>query len=145
MYIKPSTNEIFENHAEIRAAHKNVSFPHDISDGLLLEFGIFAVAAGTVPAYDPKTHTIEKTTPAFNSGTNQWEQQYLVRTYTQEETSEIAANIRGQRDELLSRTDWRFRSDLTPSQAWKDYCQALRNLPQQPGFPHDVTWPTKPE
>jgi hypothetical protein len=30
-------------------------------------------------------------------------------------------------------------------QAWADYRQALLDVPQQAGFPHDVTWPTKPE
>jgi len=42
-------------------------------------------------------------------------------------------------------TDWRFRSDMTPSQDWKDYCQALRDVPAQVGFPHNITWPTQPE
>ena len=30
-------------------------------------------------------------------------------------------------------------------QAWADYRQALLDIPQQDGFPHDVVWPTKPE
>ena len=29
-------------------------------------------------------------------------------------------------------------------QAWKDYRQALLNVPSQAGFPHDITWPEKP-
>jgi hypothetical protein len=29
-------------------------------------------------------------------------------------------------------------------QAWADYRQALLDVPQQAGFPHNVTWPTKP-
>ena len=37
-------------------------------------------------------------------------------------------NLREKRNQLLAATDWRFRSDLTPSQTWKDYCQALRDL-----------------
>jgi len=57
----------------------------------------------------------------------------------------LAAEIRQKRDALLSVTDWRFRSDLNPSQAWKDYCQALRDVPQQADFPTNVTWPTQPE
>ena len=27
---------------------------------------------------------------------------------------------------------------------WLDYRTALLNVPQQPGFPQNVTWPTKP-
>ena len=30
-------------------------------------------------------------------------------------------------------------------QAWADYRQALLDVPQQEGFPHNVAWPTKPE
>lgn len=29
-------------------------------------------------------------------------------------------------------------------QTWADYRQALLDVPQQPGFPHDVAWPVKP-
>lgn len=58
--------------------------------------------------------------------------------------SPTPADLRGRRDALLSATDWRFRSDMSPSQAWVDYCQALRDVPQQAGFPTSVTWPTEP-
>lgn len=38
-------------------------------------------------------------------------------------------------------------ADLTAEQqqAWADYRQALLDITDQAGFPHDVTWPTKPE
>lgn len=58
---------------------------------------------------------------------------------------DIGLSVRRRRDSLLSETDWRFRSDLSPSQAWIDYCQALRDIPQQDGFPFDIQWPTKPD
>jgi hypothetical protein len=38
--------------------------------------------------------------------------------------------LRSHRDELLSKSDWRFMSDQTPSQEWIDYRQFLRDLPQ---------------
>ena len=59
--------------------------------------------------------------------------------------------IRDIRNIQLAQTDWRFRSDLTPSQAWIDYCQALRDLPatatpalDENGNLTGVTWPTPP-
>jgi hypothetical protein len=59
--------------------------------------------------------------------------------------------LRVERDRLIALTDWRFRSDLTPSQAWIDYCQALRDLPatatpalDENGNLTGVTWPTPP-
>ena len=59
--------------------------------------------------------------------------------------------LRIERDRLIAFTDWRFRSDLSPSQAWIDYSQALRDLPatatpslDENGNLTGVTWPTPP-
>jgi hypothetical protein len=80
---------------------------------------------------------------------NKWHTKYVVQTLDDEGKAakdvEVAGSVRSDRNRRLSDTDWRFRSDMTPSQAWKDYCQALRDVPAQAGFPHNVTWPTKPE
>jgi len=73
---------------------------------------------------------------------------------TQEELdAEAAAAIRRERDRRLTTSvdpiagnalRW---ADLTldQQQAWAAYRQALLDIPQQPGFPRDVVWPTKPE
>ena len=65
--------------------------------------------------------------------------------YKASKDAEQAKSVRQTRDTKLSETDWRFRSDMTPSQAWKDYCQALRDVPTQSGFPWTIVWPTQPE
>jgi hypothetical protein len=64
--------------------------------------------------------------------------------YKATKDAEQAKSVRQTRDDKLSETDWRFRSDMTPSQAWKDYCQALRDVPTQAGFPWTITWPDAP-
>jgi hypothetical protein len=64
--------------------------------------------------------------------------------YKAAKDAEQAKSVRASRDTKLSETDWRFRSDMTPSQAWKDYCQALRDVPTQAGFPWTITWPDAP-
>ena len=64
--------------------------------------------------------------------------------YKATKDAEQAKSVRQTRDDKLSATDWRFRSDMTPSQAWKDYCQALRDVPTQAGFPWTITWPDAP-
>lgn len=57
----------------------------------------------------------------------------------------MAADIRSQRNALLSSCDWTQVSDAPANQpAWAAYRQALRDIPSQPGFPWDVQWPTKP-
>ena len=76
---------------------------------------------------------------------------------TAEEIAEIEANkpteaqilankwvgIRAERNGRLSATDWRASSDLTLSDAWKTYRQALRDVPTQ-SDPDNITWPTEP-
>ena len=51
---------------------------------------------------------------------------------------------RTERDALLAETDWWSCSDRTMTQAEIDYRQALRDIPQQEGFPTHIIWPTKP-
>jgi len=61
--------------------------------------------------------------------------------------------LRLERDKKLTACDWRASSDLTISDAWKTYRQALRDLPASasPSLDADgeldstsVTWPTEP-
>ncbi len=55
--------------------------------------------------------------------------------------------LRNKRDQLLAATDWTQAADIP--QATRDkyaaYRQALRDVPQQPGFPDNIQWPVKPE
>tara|TARA_B100000768_G_C11275119_1_gene375546 strand:+ start:1611 stop:1946 length:336 start_codon:yes stop_codon:yes gene_type:complete len=55
------------------------------------------------------------------------------------------AEVRSDRNALLQATDWSAGSDLTMSELMITYRQALRDLPQQEGFPTDITWPNAPE
>ena len=53
--------------------------------------------------------------------------------------------IREHRDRLLTETDWMALGDVTMSDAWKTYRQALRDVPASNTVYENVTWPTKPE
>ena len=67
-------------------------------------------------------------------------------TTTEEQTAltnQQWAIIRLERDRKLQATDWRASSDLTLSDAWKTYRQALRDIPTQ-SDPYNITWPTEP-
>jgi len=54
-----------------------------------------------------------------------------------------------ERNQLLAETDWIVTKSLESGEAvpdeWKQYRQALRDIPSQPDFPDDIEWPTKPE
>ena len=55
-----------------------------------------------------------------------------------------AVQVREERDALLAACDWMANSDVTMSDDWATYRQALRDVPSQAGFPNTITWPTKP-
>ena len=58
--------------------------------------------------------------------------------------AEQAKAVRTSRNIKLSETDWRYRRDQTTTPEWDAYCQALRDVPAQAGFPWTVTWPEQP-
>ena len=101
----------------------------------------YSQAAG-VEQIDGKWYTKYILGPTFTDGETTAAEQEAA--YKASKDAEQAKAIRTSRDDKLTETDWRFRSDMTPSQAWKDYCQALRDIPAQAGFPWTITWPDAP-
>jgi len=69
-----------------------------------------------------------------------------------EKDEEQAREVRSKRDRLIDKEDWRYtrynsevRQGLTPSDdivALDTYIQALRDIPDQAGFPWEIEWPT---
>lgn len=58
--------------------------------------------------------------------------------------ADLAAQVRAERDLRLMQTDWIYLPDVTPPEdiaSWEAYRQALRDVPQQVGFPGEVRWP----
>ena len=70
-----------------------------------------------------------------------------VESTTSDEQTTLINNkwgeVRIERDRKLKDTDWRASSDLTLSDAWKTYRQALRDITTQ-ADPYNITWPTEP-
>jgi hypothetical protein len=58
--------------------------------------------------------------------------------------SKLVPDLLEARNLLLAETDYWALSDRTMTQEQIDYRQALRDVPQQEGFPANITWPTKP-
>ena len=59
-------------------------------------------------------------------------------------TDEKWIAIRLERDRRLQITDWRASSDFTLSDAWKNYRNELRQIPQTQTDPYNIAWPTEP-
>ena len=62
---------------------------------------------------------------------------------------ELASSVRSQRNAKLSATDYLIVPDypISPEdlEAVKVYRQALRDIPEQSGFPKNVQWPVEPQ
>lgn len=131
--------------SEFRSLHPNTSFPPQLTVELLDGFGADPVLNG--PQAQPTRYQV-----AFRDGVEeingQWFTKFSVADMDADAIAALEAkqadSVRADRNRRLSETDWRFRSDMTPSQAWIDYCQALRDVPSQAGFPWNVTWPVEP-
>lgn len=56
-----------------------------------------------------------------------------------------ARQVRSERNYRLVASDWTQVPDAPVDQtAWAAYRQALRDVPQQDGFPYNITWPEVP-
>lgn len=60
-------------------------------------------------------------------------------------TEQLADQARAKRDTLLSTSDWTQVGDApVDKEAWASYRQALRDIPEQAGFPETINWPAHP-
>lgn len=87
--------------------------------------------------------------PIFTIKGNVVERSYPVVDKTPEEITQDTTNksteVREQRNELLSQSDWTQLADsVVDKTTWAAYRQALRDLTKQSGFPWEVTWPDAP-
>lgn len=77
---------------------------------------------------------------ALETAPDQW-----AEIIKQADYDAAAAIVRAQRDKLIAATDWTVLGDAKTVKAdWKAYRQALRDVPEQAGFPYAVQWPTPP-
>ena len=59
----------------------------------------------------------------------------------------IATGARNQRDYLLRQSDWTQLGDVPEAtrEKYREYRQALRDVPKQAGFPAKIDWPDLPD
>ena len=66
--------------------------------------------------------------------------------YKAQKDAEQAASVRTDRTARLRKTDWTQLTDSTADAAvWAAYRTALRDVPEQAGFPWTIEWPVAPE
>ena len=101
-----------------------------------------------------KTVTVKSEFPDSTGNYESHEEEKTFRRFEIKEVpapteEELAAAIRAQRDALIAETDYLMASDYPLDEDKKAeltvYRQALRDVPEQEGFPTSVIWPEKPE
>jgi len=125
---------------QLRRDNPNTSFPKVPSDALLADWGVYPYTMQDRPEYDHLTQNVQRLDITQVNGS--WVQGWEVNNLP---TEDAARNIRSQRDNLLSQTDWMALSDVTIEPYWREYRQQLRDVTAQEGYPYAVIWPTKPE
>jgi len=68
----------------------------------------------------------------------------MEAAYSAEADTRKSEEVRNERNRLIQQSDWMANSDVTMSDEWRTYRQALRDITAQVGFPNDVIWPTEP-
>lgn len=95
MWFNTNTQAVYRSHAEIRAAFANTSFPSELHDAVLLDFGVCALLPSPIPEHDPTFQMVEEGQPLRIDGL--WTQQWDVRDKTAEELDQVRQQLHEQR------------------------------------------------
>lgn len=130
----------------------NVSFANDPNSESLKDFGLHVPEQSPQPDHNEDTHKLEL--EVLKTG-GKYRQRWKIIPLSQEEKNrkndQKALEVRIERNQLLSR----YIDPINPIM-WESlpadqkakriaYRQALLDVPQQAGFPWNVTWPNPPE
>ena len=158
MQIAIIKDNAVERMGEHRELFKNVSFPKSgPSSDWMTENSVMVVAVNR--SYDRMTEKISKVDPYIEDNVV-----YLhkIESLTDSEktaaqteaNNRVAESQRAERNRRLAETDWMACSDVTMSNDWKTYRQALRDITTHSNWPNlkvpdmdgsgDNDWPVKP-
>ena len=147
MYLRIINNEINYPYTikDLKAAHRNITFPNELGEETMTEFGLYEVRQ--TPKPNNYTKNITEGTPILVDGV--YYQNWVQTNASESEINYRLENqwfvIREIRNELLSECDWTQLSDIpTETKAiWSEYRQSLRDITSQTN-PFNITWPVKP-
>ena len=125
---------------------------YDVSTGKILSSGIGQIPEGdnVLPGIGKQpTHYVDLETkqivekPVVPGFGYTWD--YESKQW-QQDPAKLVESAKQLRDDLLIQCDWTQLPDVPESTKvkWMEYRQALRDIPNQIGFPFDIKWPEIP-
>ena len=158
MQIAIIKDNAVETIGEHRQLFKNVAFPKSGPPAdWMTENSVMPVTLSR--SYDPMTQKSTSVDP-YNEDNVVYFHKIEALTDSEKTAAQTEANNRQaesqrtERNRRLAETDWMACSDVTMSNDWKTYRQALRDLPTHSNWPNlkvpdmdgsgDNDWPTKP-
>lgn len=147
MKFRNKTTGAISTEDAIMATMPNVSFPKPVTSTLICGYGYEEVfPATTWPSVTLPYEQLDS--DGIEEVDGKWYEKWKVITATGDDKTNIdndaASSQRSSRNNELKKSDYLALSDVTMSDEWKTYRQALRDLPTASGWPHSHTWPTKP-
>ena len=125
---------------DLQKDHSNISFPKTLNATVKAAYNVADVNENAKPDFNSLTENIVEAAMTVVDGVAQI-------NYAKEaaSTADQKTRVRDHRNSMIERSDYMALSDVTMSDEWTTYRQALRDVPQQDGFPANVTWPDQPE
>ena len=132
---------------ELREDNPGTSFPAVMTTEELSVWGVFPVTEREPLEHDEATESLELGAPTLQAG--EWVTDWGVTAAGPEEvqrrTAAQAQRVRTERNRILALTDYSqlpdYQGSSTDQIALAEFRQALRDVPDQPGFPWAVVWP----
>ena len=126
----------------------DVSLPNDVSRASAESAGYICMESDTEPEFFTRwVHTPADSPDNVAPKDADMRGIAIVLTDAEYDTV-LAASARQKRDRLIAATDYLVTPDYPISDdrlaKVKIYRQALRDIPEQSGFPRNITWPEKP-
>ena len=98
------------------------------------------------PDFDFFTERLEQRDHEMGDEWIEWDVIPLTEEEQERVLMEADWDARAARNHWLMMSDWIFTPDSSPEDmdAWLEYRQALRDLPEQEGWPKVINWPVRP-
>ena len=120
---------------KLKQENPNTSFPRQISDALLSDFGVYRVYVPTAPDFDPDTQARERTTAPTLVG-DRWEHSWTVRDLTAEE---LTQRVQEMRSEMVV-TPRQARLELSKRNLLTNIAEIIALIPEPDKTAVEIEW-----